>query len=337
MNTVKVYADDNGDMYRLIYSDKKTSSLTEHFLSPPSSASALSEFEQCPEYFRRNRVLKQSTGASLARDVGTWVHNVLQAHYEGGDPTKAARDQHDAAVQEGDMTSDDIQKRFVIAMAVAETYPDWAAPRDAKLVYHEDDGSVDAERRMTWRGLVYKKDLLIEVPPGEAREGVWVMDHKVTSRAEAQLVDTASFSHQPLIYTAAAKARGIVYNVIKRSALRLRKGEAWAAYLKRLKQEYQTGAMYSRHWVEIPDAEARAAERVAGTQAMFASVVQTAQRLQALSPDRTVAWPQNAAHCFKFNRPCPFLKYCSGGLTPPESTDGPDLSDTIHQQAEKSE
>ena len=300
-----------------------------HFLSPPTSASALTQFHSCHEFYRRARVLRQDQGESFARDVGTWVHAVLQAHYEGRDPEEEARKWLAAAQASEDAPSDDfLQKRYTVAAAVASTYPEWAAERDAKLMYHEADGQVNAERTRFWRGLTYKQDLLVEVPPGHPRSGLWVMDHKVTTRAEAQLVDTAPFAFQPLIYCAAVGARGIIYNVIRRSQLRLRKGEAWPGYLERVRKEYTTGLMYSRSWVEIPDAQERAALRVSQTHALFASVVETAQRLQALNPKRDVAWPQNESSCFKWNRPCPFLKYCSGEASDDDDQDqaeGPDL------------
>lgn len=149
-------------------------------------------------------------------------------------------------------------------------------------------------------------------------DGWWLWEHKTTSDGGQGYFDAASFSWQVCNYMFGAKAitgewpRGIVYNVLQKTALRQGKKETRDEYFARVAAQYiaEPAEMYTRYPILLSKRQLKQyIDQLGYVFDEIASAVATGDK----------AFYPNTGNCNQIGRRCSFLETCAAYEDSPNS------------------
>lgn len=280
--------------------------------------SAISMFRQCPRRYQHryiDQIVPEHWRESPALTFGSAVHNALEAWYKG-EPLaddKRAVDPDVALLVDAAMGA--YQERYPF-----ETWKPVAVEHQFDVpILDPDTGKASATHRLSG-----KVDLIVEID-GE----LWVVEHKTSTATESADLERVGIDAQVLSYAdgigieTGHDVTGVIYNVIKRCMLRLKKSETPDEYATRVAEWYRAeGAMLR--------------ERCRIDRAM---IIQNRRNIwhniHAMNhAEHTSFYPQNAGvtsgACAKWGRECEYAPLC-------RTLSRPDIRANYKHQAPHSE
>lgn len=260
--------------------------------------------------------------------VGSAVHKFLELWYQTQD-VKLAINAAMAIFDEVDMSLYDekahnnfLCDREMVA-GICEAYPRYYSG-DFELYQKfiaEGDTTIDLLPNHTLAKIRYRAilDLLCQDAAGDW----WIME---TKTAAASTVSPAYFMRVRIDSQVSGQMwvarsilghfpKGVIYNVIKKPGIRLKKGEAPRAYRQRVFQEYSNVSncnakgYFTREEIIIGKRQLK--EWRAETE-FIASEIAFKRNAAKEDPDGTF-WPKNTGACTNFNSACAYMPACIDG------------------------
>lgn len=281
------------------------------------SHSSLQTYMTCPKlylhtYLRRMRLRKRPTYYIL----GEAVHKFIEFYYKSKD-VKLSMKQIDnvyAAVDESMLSPEELHKLSVdkqIARGIAEAYPKfYAHDFDQYKTFLTEQSFkfvLDASYKDNYKGFI---DVLAQDHAGDW----WIIETKTASQLDADYFERVKIDSQVMGYMYGAKSilgifpRGVVYNAIKKPAIRLKAGESFKQFEQRVYLEYTKYAKekgyFTREELLIGDIQLK---RWLSNTTAIANMVSTKIRM------RTKHWPMNTGACLAKWGSCPMLQACVTG------------------------
>lgn len=182
-----------------------------------------------------------------------------------------------------------------------------------KVIFAEQQFSIPMTsirgHKFLFRGMI---DLLVE----ERETGrVILVEHKTASRITPGYVDRLPIDTQSRSYMYAARVLGypvdhVIYNVVRKCQLRLKKDESPNMFHARIAQDYfdRPEFYFFRTELKYTEADLEAFEFEVG------QVHDELMHVAEIGPENPRSWGINDAHCNKWGRPCPYLDLCIHGL-----------------------
>lgn len=297
--------------------------------------SALSVFRECPrkyQYMYEMGRVRQRTSAALS--LGTTVHGALEAWWRGRGSLEAAAEwlqQNATTLEEADAcrvtamihhyrppvnlqpvtgphaVADPLDMDFE-RFAVAERSEAEQSWPEYELVAVEHPFHVEIEnprtgrrsQRYTLRG---KVDGLLR---RKSDDTLWVLEHKTTSeeiRGFGPYWQRLSIDHQISYYILATGAQGVLYDVLRKPAIRICRGESVDEFQQRCTETI--GADRERYYqfreIHKTSDDIREAAGDLWQQAQLLGLAQ-----------KQAFFPRNSGACRSIWGMCPFLDVCTG-------------------------
>lgn len=133
----------------------------------------------------------------------------------------------------------------------------------------------------------------------------YILEHKTASRIDAGYIDRLTIDEQIHIYAMCiqeklgVKIEGIIYNIIEKSQIRLKKNETLEEFTERFIKEYTEKDLFHRQHIPIYN------ESIA---LLVKDIDSTAYCIkEAIEKD---LFYKNPSFCFNYNKPCPYFNIC---------------------------
>lgn len=256
--------------------------------------SSISAFRQCP---RKARLRYIDGLVPRERDKAMYFGSLIHAALEGFYMLSPDEDRTAAAIERIDSSdADEAVRRHARCMM----YGYGQAYRDENVL----PCMVETTFLHDWPmgSLAGKPDMVAEVDGAVA-----LVEHKTASSMTGSYLEKLWMDSQILLYTAALRAKAIpvesiIYNVLLKSAIRLKKNETPEEFGQRLYAAYQDRKMFHREVITPTDS---AVER-ALTDA--ADTIELWQHCQERNN-----FPRNTGSCYgNYGSPCAYLFICRG-------------------------
>lgn len=280
------------------------------------SHSQLQVYMDCPlkykNYYLKKQRLRKRPGYFV---LGEAIGNYIAIYYNTKDPELAAR-QVKIVYDKVDRTllnKEEIHKLEIdrnIALGISEAYPKtYRQDFDQyKSFLTEQQFTLKVGDKDEYTGYI---DVLIQ----DATGAWWVLETKTATAPDASYFERVQIDSQVAGYMYGAKEilgefpNGVIYNVIKKPSIRLRKGESLAAFQRRIYLEYTTLASekgyFTRHELMIP-------ERTLTN--WWKNVNHVAKEVtNKVALGKEGVWPMNTGHCTGKFGACMYLPACTSG------------------------
>ena len=267
---------------------------------------ALDMFMLCPRKFEHryvNQIVPAHWTGSPAMRFGTAMHRWLEAWHQGRPTAFTPEDEVEAA------------KYRAATAAYQRQYPsDTWTVIDAEATFT----APITFGNQTLKDIEYAgaRDLLVAIEG----EGKWLVEHKTSATLTPSSLERVALDAQTLRYilygsiSRGERIEGVIYNVIKSCALRLKAKEELADYENRVAAWYADPAngAFMRERRRVTDEMLEAAER---------NVWSVAKMILACHKD--AYYPQNggilSGACMKWQRECEYAAICKAGKSREES------------------
>jgi len=283
------------------------------------SVTSLKTFIECAEKWRWSyieKLIPKTEGPSLV--FGSWVHTWLEKYYGrkkeldsqqgivGLSPSQVASQAADELIKEweqkivGEGGAEMFRENVAMLLGINLSYHKWAVnhDKDLRILDVEVEGSVN--------GLYARRDAVVEVL-SEPNKGIWVLEHKTHGLGHGyKYEETARFDIQALTCVAVTEgAKGIIYNLIGKPAIRQRQNETAKEFNRRMTEVYESepDKYYQRRTVPMSG------------EGILSRIDSSRLALKAYLENGLTKFPQNTSACFAFGR-CPFLPLCQGVAEP---------------------
>lgn len=268
------------------------------------TASRMAAFCGCPRrhYYAYELGIRRTEEGEALR-IGTAIHAALEARAKGLEACKA----YEAALATGAF---DEQQAAVLCGLVMGYYNRYGVEDEFKM-----QAEVSFEERIAGSGrfnAAGKIDGLAQWPDGTTA----LVEHKTCGEDISPTADywaRLRYNPQLMQYVIAARSagwkleRGVVYDVIRKPAIRVKQGETSAAFADRLFEDTKTRKefYFARQSLDIPEYQIEdfKAQRLAVCRSILAH-----RRMKGTPPE--VNWPRNVngVTC----RACEFASFCLG-------------------------
>lgn len=263
-------------------------------------------------YLRRMRLRKRPTYYVL----GEAVHKFIEMFYRSQDVKLSKRQVENVynGLDRSLLTAEEIHKLECdkqIALGISEAYPrfykqDFDTYKKF-LTEQKFKFPLDEKYSEHYTGYI---DVLAQDHAGDW----WIMETKTASQLDADYFERVKIDSQVSGYMHGAKSilgffpRGVVYNVIKKPAIRLKAGESFAAFQKRIFLEYDKLAKekgyFTREELMIGDIQLK---RWLSNTVSLVAVLANKIRM------KTKTWIMNTGACQSKYGTCPYLQACVSG------------------------
>lgn len=291
------------------------------------SHSKLQAFQDCETLARHKYVRKVYPRARpLYYVFGEAAHKFLEIYYSSrGDEERAKIEAIKIfdAVDRGPLTADDIHKLEIEQAkleGICEAYPkfytqdfDEFPTMLVELDYPETNGFFLASTRdydLYYEG---KIDGLFQDAAGDW----WIVEHKFLAPQSVTqgLIDKIHIDNQILGYMWLAKEKaigkwpkGVLYNIIKKPAIRQKKGETLRAFATRVKNEYLVHGQQKNYFMRFdPMISLQHLEEWKAERAHVAGMMYTKIGI------KSKVWSKNTGTCNNLYGNCPYLSACVTG------------------------
>lgn len=196
-----------------------------------------------------------------------------------------------------------------------------------EAVYASDRTTMEYERNMVeivfrvdrphyaYAGMI---DLLTACMPGSTKAQSVLWDHKTTSRIDTNLLERLPLDTQMRGYVFGAanmgiKVQRVVYDIVKKCALRRKQDETATQFDERVANDYMTRPDFYFHREDLvysKDDVAAFQHELEQTDAYYRMIASGKHG----DPTDPRSWPINDKHCMAYFRPCPYLTLCTTQL-----------------------
>lgn len=142
----------------------------------------------------------------------------------------------------------------------------------------------------------------------------WVIDHKTASFINSDYIERAKMDWQILGYMLIGKEllggkwpKGVVYNLIKKPAIRLRSAESIASFTKRIEEEYTQYADEKSYFTRQ--------EVLIGKSTLTEYLAELNEMLNMIDSQhkRDSSWPKSTGSCIGKYGSCEYMPICTSG------------------------
>lgn len=251
--------------------------------------------------------------------AGNIVGSFLEAWYQGLPNPERIIDQQVKAIDTSLWSSEE-QHKFKIVVAglrgITEVYPDYYADdlKNYRKIMCERDITIPLTEHVNYNG---KIDVLMQDAAGDW----WVLETKTAamSTVDANYLDRVRVDWQVTGYLVLAeellgiRPRGVLYNVIKKPAIRLKKGESHEAFAQRVYEEYTRNAKDKQYFVREEVIIGRPQINQWRKEMSF-----VCEEIWQAHQDAKAIWPMNTGACIEKYGACKYFELCvSGGTVNP--------------------
>jgi len=290
------------------------------------SHTKLSTLESCPQNYKRKYLDRmEPRKRPIYFTFGSAVHKYLELYYNKQPQSKCL----DAAklvfneVDRGPLNAteiNDLECQIAMVMGICETYPEFyqqdflTYPKMvSELSLWAKDGLdiyKDGEYVVTYEGQL---DGLWQDAAGDW----WIFETKTAAPQTITqgYLDKVHIDSQVLGYMHLAKhyigefPKGIIYNIIKKPAIRLKKGETHQAFRARIKQEYTVNGVTKQYFIRHQPEISRA-----NLDNWLMEKEIEVKNLLNLHTTKSKIWPKHTGSCnIKFGT-CQYLPVCMSGI-----------------------
>lgn len=285
------------------------------------SHSSIQTYLDCRQKFKLDRIDNLTT--KRRKDYflfGEAMHKFLEMHYKGvPKPIESIKVIYDKARKSGTLTADDAFRLAVdeaMVVGISRAYPKF---------YKEDFDRFDKficeqEFNINFPTFVYNGfiDMLVRDAAGDW----WIFETKTASPQVlgGDYIDRVKIDAQVSGYMFAAKQllgvfpKGVLYNVIKKPSIRLKRGESHTAFCNRVAEEYtkygQSKQYFVRHELVVGKDQIKRWLRM--TDVIGREII------TYFADPRNVEVPmRNTGQCMGKYGACPFLEVCITGKVSP--------------------
>lgn len=278
------------------------------------SHSSIQTYLDCRQKFKLDKIDKLTT--KKRKDYflfGEAIHKFLELHYKGvPQPLEGIKAIYDKARKSGTLTADDEHKLSVdeaTVTGIAKAYPRFYKGDSDRFTKYvpEHQFTVDFPT-FQFVGFI---DMLVLDAAGDW----WVFETKTASPQvlNNDYIDRVKIDSQVSGYMFAAKKllgvmpRGVLYNVIKKPSIRLKRGESRVAFCTRVEQEYtkfgQMKEYFVRHELLVDHSQVKRWLKM--TDKIGREII------EYFKSEENVAFPmRNTGQCIGKYGACPYLEIC---------------------------
>lgn len=270
--------------------------------------SAIKSYLDCPRYYENRYevgIVKADEDITALR-VGTNFHEVLEDR-DNGQPLEACLDRLDKTYHDREV-SQEMTQEYCRLVGMTKFYFEnyhFDGFRTIKTEEKIEMFLVNPETGSKSRSFAFqgKYDGLIE-----DNEGPALLEHKTASQIGKDYIDRVSlFDIQTRLYCTALDLDRVLYNVVKKPTIKLRKNDTEEIYIERILDWYREDSQEKvfRAWLTITPEDKAEAMQIAWD---------VGQKI--LMDRRTGRFTQNPGNCFKWHRPCSYWELCTSKNNP---------------------
>ncbi len=280
--------------------------------------SEITTMDDCGQmwYWRYDQRLRKKGEFSWALVVGSCVHATLEQMYA----TKGARWSIPALIYpEGTiLTPTQMEKEtywVMVIQAMMTAYAQHYQSDFERFVVDEIEEKVEVR----FMGFIFRGMIDLRYRP-QANDGLWIMDHKTTSRLNLQVTGSWDFRFQFMFYlwlkwkaNPDGAPRGYVTNGIKKPELRQGKKETVEEFAERVRVDMVHEPQKYFYREKMPMATDAMMNFETNVLAPKIYRLQMLQGKDGPVPAATVAHNMNTNHCQAYGRPCEYIDLCRFG------------------------
>lgn len=283
------------------------------------SNTKLQTYLTCPKLYRHQYVRKITTRSTPFYFVlGRAVHSFLECWYLGGSPADARR-KLNAEFDEVDLSllkPEQVQKLEedrAVALGMTAAYPKFYKDdheRFKNLMTEKDhEFTVTVQKPIGPLKYRAKLDMLAQ----DHADDWWICEHKTAGKVDATYTNRIRIDSQVLGQMHVAKdllgkwPKGVIYNILKKPAIRIRSKESTTAFRKRLTKEY-TDVANNRQKSYFTREELIVDSRALDE--WFKNTKYVMETLAIKHLHRAKLWPMNTGACSNNYGTCAFLQAC---------------------------
>ncbi len=299
--------------------------------------SALATFRSCPRKYKlRFEDHLKAQHRTDAKYFGQIIHKALTHWYRSEHNLEFVKQYIEYSFPGQDSES---KRLRLLALAMIEGYADRYAKEDFQII--ELDLEFSGPIRNPKTGCESRTFRMAGKANGIVRIGdeLFLLEHRTASCAEELDPDKLWTDTQSALYCYYLRQSGypivgIIYNILLKSRLQQKEGESEEEYQIRYqelaaknksgkstaqRQMPETDEEFSvrlHEWYRKSDAFQRVILRFPEERMLLLREEIWEITQQYLGSRRRGRWLLNTANCFRFDRPCEYLKYCQSGFNP---------------------